>query len=146
MGKGSGRGRGKGGFPWADQPEGRIAGCAGACVILLVLLFAMGLGFGLTCANNDAACHPKNNAECSGAACASKRSDAVTSQLYMYDSASDGWEGNTYTIYRSFDGMRIADGTLKHQRYGTQCVAHLSRTRGARSRARLSASLDDGAP
>ena len=56
-----------------------------------------------------------------------------------------GWEGNTYTIYRSFDGMRIADGTLKHQRYGTQCVAHLSRTRGAIGRARLSASRR-GAP
>ena len=132
MGKGSGRGRGKGGFPWADQPEGRIAGCAGACVILLVLLFAMGLGFGLTCANNDAACRPKSNAECSGAACAHKRSDGVTSQLYMYDSASDGWEGNAYTIYRSFDGMRVADGTLKHQRYGTQCVCA-----GGRTRARL---------
>ena len=109
-----------------------LAGLSFAAFSLTVLLFAMGLGFGLTCANNDAACRPKSNAECSGAACAHKRSDGVTSQLYMYDSASDGWEGNAYTIYRSFDGMRVADGTLKHQRYGTQCVCA-----GGGTRARL---------
>ena len=115
-----GRGRGKGGFPWADHQEGRIGICVTSCVLVVVLLFAMGLGFGLTCANNDAACHPKNNADCSGAACSNSREDDVTTRLYMYDSASDGWEGNTYTIYRDGAGQAVAQGTLKHQRYGIQ--------------------------
>ena len=75
------------------------------------------------------------HADCTGDACSSHRSEEVTSQLYMYDSASDGWEGNTYTIYRAYDGMGVAGGSLKHQCCIRRAEAAAECTAGCRTQA-----------